>query len=172
MDQDTLMRLLVRDQPKMHAYAWQFLRDDHLVEEVLQELALVAVKKGDQVVDEAHFPAWARKTCRNLAMNAVRKRGRSPQLLSTSVLDLLEAQWEKLDPVGGFDLIAALRKCVEKLTVRARQMIDLRYVDDLRSGEIAQRLGVKVGTIYISLMRIHRALAECIAKEKEESSDG
>ncbi len=168
IDQETLLRLLTSEQDKLRAYTWQIARDDHVVEEVLQDMAVVALQKCAQIENGQHFPAWARRTCRNLAMAAIRKKSHRPFLLSNAVLDLLESRWETLDGTGASDLIAALRKCVDRLTPHARQVLANRYAEGLPCGEVAQRMGVKVDTVYMSLMRIHRQLEECINREREE----
>jgi RNA polymerase sigma-70 factor, ECF subfamily len=174
IDQETLMRLLTSEDGKLRAYTWQIVRDDHVVEEVVQDMAVLALQKCSQINDSGHFPAWARRTCRNLAMDAVRKKPHRPCLLSNAVLDLLESRWEQLDGEGGSDLIAALRKCVDRLTAHARQILEIRYTEGLRCGEVAKRMGVKVDTVYVTLLRIHRTLAECIENERrrEGLADG
>jgi RNA polymerase sigma-70 factor, ECF subfamily len=166
LDHDTLVRLLIAEHDKLVAYTWQLVRDDHLVEEVLQEMALVAVQKTEQIVDAAHFLAWSRITCRQVAMSLIRKRGRRPVMLSNAVLDLLEGHWQQRDGLSSVDLLAALRKCVARLGPRARRIVEMRYVEGLRSGEIAKQLGVKAPTMYVTLMRIHRALSDCMKQEE------
>ena len=74
IDQETLMRLLTSEEGKFRAYTWQIVRDDHVVEEVVQDMAVLALQKCSQINDPGHFPAWARRTCRNLAMDAIRKK--------------------------------------------------------------------------------------------------
>lgn len=165
-----LVRLLVAEHDKLVAYTWQLVRDDHLVEEVLQEMALVAVEKKEQIVDAAHFLAWSRTTCRNLALSLIRKRGRRPVMLSNAVLDMLESHWQQRDASSSADLLAALRKCVARLGPRARQIVEMRYAEGLRSGEIAKRLGIKVPTMYVTLMRIHRTLSDCMEQEEGQGN--
>jgi RNA polymerase sigma-70 factor, ECF subfamily len=168
LDQETLMRLLTSEESKLRAYTWQIVRDDHVAEEVVQDMAVLALQKCGQINGSDHFPAWARRTCRNLALDAVRKKPRRPYLLSNTVLDLLESRWERLDGEDGSDLIAALRKCVDRLTDHARQVLEIRYAEGLRCGEVANRMGVKVDTVYVTLLRIHRTLAECIESERRK----
>jgi RNA polymerase sigma-70 factor (ECF subfamily) len=167
---DLLTRLLVREHDKLAAYTWQMVRDYHLVSEVLQEMALVATRKAGEIADERHFPAWARCTCRNLALDTLRQRQRRPALLSNNVLDLLEVEWSQFDEVDSFSLTAALRDCLKRLSNRARQIVDLRYGSGLSSARVAEHLGRKVTTVYVALTRIHRTLGECIRKKQAEEA--
>ena len=166
MDKDLFVQILVRDHDKLRAYTWQLVRDDSLVEEILQNLAVVALQKLDQIRDAEHFPAWARRTCRNLAMAARRKQGQRPLSLSNASLDLLESHWEKFDAVSSSELTNALRKCVARLTPHAQHILQMRYAEGIAASEIARRLGIKVTSVYVTLMRLHRSLAECIDRER------
>jgi RNA polymerase sigma factor (sigma-70 family) len=87
-------------------------------------------------------------------------------MLSNAVLDLLEGHWQQRDGSSAVDLLAALRKCVARLGPRARQVVEMRYAEGLRSGEIAKRLGVKTPTMYVTLTRIHRTLSDCMKREE------
>jgi len=165
VDRETLVRLLTSEQRKLRAYCWVITRDDHIVEEVVQDMAVIALQKCDQIQDANHFPAWARITCRNLAMNALRKKTRQPLTLSSGTLDLLEAHWEKLDGTESADLMEALRKCVGHLTSRVLQILRFRYAEGLRPAEIADRLGMNPSTLYVTLLRAHQTLAKCIDNE-------
>ena len=115
---EELSQLLVREQDKLKAYVWQLVRDAQLVGDVLQEMALIATRKSDQIQDAEHFPPWARITCRHLALKALEKRKRFPLLLSDEALDLLESQWRRFDRIDSFDLVALLRDCVKNLGQR------------------------------------------------------
>ena len=168
IEQETLMRLLTGEEGKLRAYIWQIVRDDHVVDEVVQDMAVLSLQKCSQIENAEHFPAWARRTCRNLAMEAIRKKQQRQCLLSNAMLDLLESRWERFDGQRSVDLLAALRKCVDRLTPRARQVLEFRYTEGLRCSKVADRMGVKVDTVYVTLLRIHRTLAQCIESERRK----
>lgn len=156
------MRLLTSEQGKLRAYSWSLTRDDFIVEEIIQDMAVIAIEKREQIHDSEHFMAWARTTCRNLCLAANRRKNRRSFTFSNSVLDMLDGNWEKLDDEKSSQLIAKLRKCISQLTQRARRLLEYRYVEGLRPGEVAKRLEAKASSIYVSLLRVHRALAECM----------
>ena len=165
LDKDTVVRLLMRDSDKLRAYAWMIVRDDHLVDDVLQDLGLVAIRKCGEIKDETHFGGWCRIATRNIAHDLVRARNRTPISLSESVLDSLDADWEELATTPSADVISALRHCIGQLSEYGRQLIELRYREGLRSAELAQRLGRNVNTIYVALTRTHKMLAKCIQRQ-------
>jgi len=172
LDKDTAIRLLMRDSDKLRAYAWMILRDDHLADDALQELGLIAIRKCDEITDESHFGAWCRIATRNISHDLVRARKRAPVSLSDSLLDSLDQEWQELDAAPSADVISALRHCIGQLSEYGRRLIELRYREGLRSVDMAKQLGRNVNTIYVALTRTHKLLAECIQRQlKKDSAD-
>src|SRR5262245_21757707 len=97
LDEAAIARLLVREHDKLAAYVWSLVRDDHLVDDILQELALVAIRKRAEIVDEQHFLAWMRVACRLTALDTLKRLQRRPLSLDDAVLDLLDTEWAKHD---------------------------------------------------------------------------
>ena len=61
--------------------------------------------------------------------------------------------------------LAALRRCREKLSAADEELLNLRYVEDLGSREIANRLLRPQPSVCRSLNRIRNWLLECIEME-------
>ena len=162
IDEGTLAQLLVREHDKLASYAWSLVRDDHLVDDILQELALVAIRKRQEIVDEQHFLAWMRVTCRRTALDTLKRRNRRPHPLGEAVLDLLDAHWAEHDQTPSADLAEALRLCLEQLTPYARRLVQMRYGEGLKTSRIAGALGRNVATIYVAITRVHQTLGDCI----------
>ena len=80
-----------------------------------------------------------------------------------SVLELLEDHWSSGDAAPA-SARKALRECVEKLSPYARQLIQMRYVDDLSGQEVAERLNRSPNTVYVALSRTYRHLAGCVER--------
>jgi len=57
-----------------------------------------------------------------------------------------------------------LTECLKELDDRTRQAIDLRYIDDLRPANIAERLNVTPGAARVLLHRARSALRECVER--------
>ncbi|MBI1372518.1 MAG: sigma-70 family RNA polymerase sigma factor [Phycisphaera sp.] len=164
IDHDNIVRLLLADRDKLHAYIWAIVRDDHVAEDVFQDVSLLAINKRDEIDGESHFAAWVRAAARNKSLHALRQRGRGPAVLDGQLLDLIEGEWTKYDAARSSDMVDALRGCVEKLSPYARQLVDMRYADGTKPAAIAERLGRKVTTVYVALTRTHKSLAECIQR--------
>lgn len=157
--------MLLQERVKLLAYIWAIVRDEHLCEDVFQEVSLLAIDKREEIYDQQALLPWLRQTARHRALHAVEARKRRPVLLSDTLLDTLDRCWQRYDDTSAATLADALRKCVAKLTAHARQLIALRYVEGLSGIQIAQMLGRKVTTVYMALSRTHGNLRRCVRQE-------
>ncbi|WP_017623083.1 SigE family RNA polymerase sigma factor [Nocardiopsis chromatogenes] len=64
------------------------------------------------------------------------------------------------DPTGRSDLADTVNRAIERLPDRQRQIVRLRYYDDLTEAQIADRLGVTIGTVKSTVSRAVRKLRE------------
>jgi RNA polymerase sigma-70 factor len=161
--QERAVALLLSHRAMLLGYIASIVRDPDLTEDVFQNVAIVVLDKADAVADEREFPPWARRVARLEALAALRKLKRVPGLLDHSVLELLEDHWAAADGAPA-PTRKALRDCVEALSPYARQLIHLRYVDDLSAQDVAERLNRSPNTIYVALSRTYRHLADCVER--------
>jgi RNA polymerase sigma-70 factor (ECF subfamily) len=162
MDQDRLLRLLLAHRGMLLGYILSIVRESHLAEDVFQDASLIILRKGDVLQEDDDFPPWSRKVVRFEALNAVRKKNKSPELLEPAMLDLLEQHWCADEETEESTL--ALRECIDKLSPKARRLIELRYVAGIPGNVLAERLNQPANTIYVALSRIYRTLASCVKK--------
>ncbi len=160
---DTVVRQLVRERSQILAFIWSIVHDEHLAEDVFQELFVIASRKADEIEDVEHFRKWVRKAARFEALNTARKRQRSPMVFNTTTLDLLDEVWQE-EARDTTDQVVALRSCIEQLTPYARRLVTLRYADGLSGQPLADALDRKVGTVYTALSRVHRVLGDCVKR--------
>ena len=170
MTPDLVVRQLVRERSQILAYIWSIVHDEHLAEDVFQDLFMVASRKAGEIEDVEHFQKWIRKAARFEALNAARKRSRSPMVFDAATLDLLDQVWVE-DAADATDRIDALRACMNQLSPSARRLVTLRYADGLSGQPLADALGRKVGTVYTALSRVHRVLGDCIRRKLGGSND-
>ena len=169
---EKVVQLLMREHLRLRAYLWLIVRDDHLVDDVLQEVGLIAVRKCDSIVDVDHFPAWARLTSRNVAFDMLRQEKRKPTAIGDRLMEVVDDHWDEVESLTGSASINALRNCLEELTPYNRQLIELRYGEGLKSSQVAERLNRPVGTVYVALTRVHKSLGDCVrGRLDREASD-
>jgi len=168
MEQDELVRLLVREHVKLSAYIWSFVRHDQVTEDILQEVSMQAVRSQATITGEAHLLAWLRRVARNQCLNSLRASSRRTAALDDDLLEVLEVDWQKYDRTSSYDVMDALKTCVEKLSPGNRRLISLRFGEDLRGQALAARLGRKLNAVHVALSRVYRALGDCIRRQLVE----
>ena len=167
LDEATIVQTLMAERARLLAYIWSIVHDAHLVEDVFQEVSLLAINKRLELCDEKTLPGWLRGSARLVSIAAMRRQRRRPTLLREEVLDKLDAAWRDTDDVSAEETLGLLRRCLTALSARSRQFVALRYVDRLTGSQIAEKLDVTVHSVYVALGRAHRSLRECIQRQRE-----
>jgi RNA polymerase sigma-70 factor (ECF subfamily) len=154
----------VEEDTVLRAYVLSATRNEHDAKDLLQNVWRILWEKRGQYDESRPFRAWAFGVARLEVLKWRQGRGRTRELLSDSVLELLadtaERQSEDLDLRGEF-----LERCLGKLKGFAKEVLTLRYGEGLRNAETASRLGRSVAAIEMTLVRARRALRECIQRE-------
>jgi RNA polymerase sigma-70 factor (ECF subfamily) len=161
IDQEPLIIQLLRERVKLLAYIRAIVRDDHLAEDVFQEIAVLAVRKRHEIRDERHFLGWMRLASRHQALKVLRRR-QHHLLLDEALLDRLEEQWAEQDHDSSADLLEALRYCLDRLSPYAQNLVKLRYAEGVSGERLAEIVDRSLNTVYVALTRIHRSLGNCI----------
>ncbi|MBI1367545.1 MAG: sigma-70 family RNA polymerase sigma factor [Planctomycetes bacterium] len=172
VDSRTFIQILVKDQHRLLAYVQAIVTDDHLSEDVVQEVFALAFERMTTFNDANHLLAWLRETARRKSLEMIRKSRRQPRVFDEKLLDLLEGHWRMVEPAEANVMLEALRRCLSELAPFARELIDVRYGKGLTGQALAEALGRKFNTVYSTLTRTHLALAECIrAQLSGDSTD-
>lgn len=162
MDRESIIRTLVSDRAKLLAYVWSIVRDDHVAEDLYQDVIVVAIGQTEPFTDSLHVLKWSRVTLRNKAMEHLRKKRSAAACLSSDVLDAMEGHWGEHDATPAGEMTDALRLCLASLTGNARQLVEMRYGKGMRGTDIAESTGKTAHSIYVALSRAYKSLGDCI----------
>jgi len=115
-------------------------------DDVLQETFVQALSHLDKLNRVVSPRAWLFTVARNLACNVLRKRCLAAKI-----------PWERLVKTDSQQdpRLETMRQAIEKLPEEHRETLLLRWYDTLSYEEIAQVLGIPVGTVR---SRLHHAL--------------
>lgn len=111
-------------------------------DDILQETYLAALRGFGTLTDKAHFRAWMISIARNKCNDHFRGRMRSTDI-SINELPELPLTASRFGYIEQYSISEAM----DALSARDRQMIELFYIQGYRHSEIAQLLGVPVGTV-------------------------
>ena len=166
MNKEDVVRGLMREHLQLLGVLHAIVRDSALAEDLFQELVILAMQKHEQIDDAAHLLNWARRAARLEGLKALRERGRTRTALPEGILDLLEPVWQKSESTDHVQELEQLRNCMDQLSPKAQEILKLKYFESTDGERIAQVLHVKVHSVYVSLSRIHKTLADCLAKKR------
>lgn len=148
-DRQAFKEIVSLYQQKVFLLAYSILRNREDALDVVQETFMKLYQKLDAYEREGNFQAWLLQITKNLSIDYYRKhRGRRRELESgRSVEDLhLEAGDYRSNPASS-ELRRVISRCLEKLGERQRLIFVMRHFNGLEYMEIAQILGVSVGTV-------------------------
>jgi RNA polymerase sigma-70 factor (ECF subfamily) len=162
LKQDVVVQLLLLNRGKLVGAIRAMVGDEHLAEDIFQEVSIAAVSKCGEIEDVEHFGGWLRCAARFQSLIALRNRNRLPRSLSPEVMELLEAHWQRFDGKADIEIAEALRACVERLGPYAKQVIATRYDEGKQGTKLADAMNRSMDTVYKALTRAHGALRKCI----------
>ena len=153
---ETLYR---RHRDWVHTQAWRWTGDSELALDVVQETFIYLAGKLPGLELRARLTTFLYPVVKHISI-----RLRDTQRLTLLPGDLLDARpatddatarTDDSDP-GGVLLRQRLHAAMEHLSDEHREVVLLRMVDDLKLSEIAEVIGVPLGTVK---SRLHHALA-------------
>lgn len=163
-DQD--LETLVREHlPSLRGYLASLGAHAEMVDDIAQDVFLAVIEQHEQYERDRPFRAWLFGIARNLVHQEYRKARTRCRLRAGLVQRLLLDQSEEDEAVLQItrsEAVQQLRRCLERLTERARAMLRFRFEQLLSGEEIAARLGLGHGTVRMGLMRARIALRTCV----------
>ena len=156
--------LIARHQSELYAYIFAIVQNWEDAHDLYQSTCLVLWRKFESFLPDSSFFAWARQTAKIEARSFLRHK-RSSNHVSEELVDALADIVVDTQDDGAEPYLAAMRRCREKLNATDNELLQLRYVEDLGTREIADRLQRLQSNVCHSLHRIRRWLLECIQME-------
>lgn len=119
------------------------LDDTASCEDVVQEAFIRVHSARNRVRDRDKTLAYLRQTVVNLSRSALRRRILGLKLLSKPMPDMASAEEGAYDQLERDDLI----KCMRGLQRRQREVLVLRYFADMTEVQVAETLGISLGSV-------------------------
>lgn len=150
-----------------------------LVDDVLQESALVGLNRFASFERGSHFGSWMAQIVRNVSLNHARKAARRGAAVEVdTVADSLPDRSASISPACDslgelqadqihFD--DALESGLRRLTPDARACLLLHAVEGMQNAEIGELLNLPVGTVASHVFRARAALRDDLAQHAPTS---
>lgn len=153
-------------QAALRAFIRALGADEAWVDDLAQEVFIVAHRRLNQFEPGTDFGKWLRSIARYLVANERRKEARHSRLLPFAVVDaLLTREPEDAAETSVSDLLPAMRDCVEQLPPRSRELLRRRYVDNENAATLARGLRINGDAVRQQLLRIRLAVKECVERK-------
>ena len=145
--------LLIRYKQRLFSYIFQMVRDRDLADDIFQETfikAITTIRQG-RYSDMGKFSAWLYRIARNLAVDSFRaEKGENVVSADDADYDVLNrrelAEDTIEDVMVDLQIEEDLRRLVDRLPDVQRQVLEMRYYQDLSFKEIAKITGVSINT--------------------------
>jgi len=165
-NKDIVKELYADNVDAVRRYVYSLCRDNEDTNEVVQETYLTALRKASQFVPGTKFLSWVFSIARFKFLEQNRKNAKPQIFLSTETLEALASETDN-NPFSEDQELArhkvqALKKCKEVLSQRNQEYLRLRYEEGLKPAKIAERFGLKPGTIHHALSKTRTFLKNCV----------
>ncbi|MEV4920026.1 SigE family RNA polymerase sigma factor [Streptomyces tirandamycinicus] len=152
----------------LYAAAYHLTGDRYEAEDLLQSALFSTYRAWDRISDKAALGGYLRRTMTNLHISAWRRR----KIDEYPTEELPETAGDT-DAMRGTELRAVLWQALARLPELQRTMLVLRYYEGRTDPEIADILGISVGTVKSSIWRSLRRMREdgalSFGRDEEES---
>lgn len=158
--------------PRLIALSAGICRDRHRAEEIVQE-AFVKLWRCPPDGGEVVYPSWMRRVVTNLSINALQRTKRPGALPEFSDDRALRAPQRSFGGAGSEarETIERVQQAMDRLDDSKRAILMLRAHEQLSYEDIAEHLGVPVGTVMSRLNRARAALIEELKRDLKHEED-
>ena len=154
------MELVIRKyRQSLYFHARYIVKDHQEAYDLVQEVFIKAMRETRLFDDDFKIKAWLFRVTSNLCFNTVRNRKRRGVLLE-SMMKPEAFGADQLDTIFAGEQRGEVMAALEELSEDHKQILLLRYYDDLSYAEIADVLQVKLGTVMSRLSRARMRLMD------------
>jgi RNA polymerase sigma-70 factor (ECF subfamily) len=150
-DEAAFESITVASYPRLYRIAYGILREHGAADDAAQQTLVDIWRRLPRLRDPERFDGWS---YRLLVHACYAEAKRQPKWLSGEAIGP-SIEPRAPDPFGGVLDQDQLERAFRGLSVEHRVVIVLRYLLDLPLGQVAEALGIPVGTVG---SRLHRAL--------------
>ncbi|MBV8807453.1 MAG: RNA polymerase sigma factor [Acidobacteriaceae bacterium] len=166
-DPDVLDRLIEQYQYRLFRYVLYISGDRETAEDVFQETWIRVLDRGHQYDSKGRFEPWLFAIARNLLIDLQRRK--KPQSLDAltdpdrkNSIDLAANSPSALDVITSREIETSIQGSLGRLPAIYREVLVLRFQEDMALDEIAAVLGAPVSTVKSRLYRGLQTLRELL----------
>lgn len=148
---------------RLLAYITMMVHNPAVAEDLLQETSVIMWEKFDAFEEGTNFAAWAVAIARNKTLEYLRENRKTKKLFRCEFYEAVSHVAEEAT-ADYSQRIKLLEHCFEKLKPGDRQLITLRYKNNIPIKEISLQIGKPISTLYLHLSKVLGLLRMCISQ--------
>lgn len=157
----------------VYAVVFGVVRNRESARDVAQEVFMKAYRELQHFAGQAKFKTWLYRIAMNAAIDQTRQRRPAESLDATDVSDeedrpaiiIPDKTPGPRDKARQKELRELLDKAIDQLSPDHRAVVVLREWEELSYEEIAEMLGIQIGTVMSRLFYARKKLAEILGQE-------
>lgn len=181
---EAFSELVKRHQGTVFRIALRILRDEGEANDAAQEAFLKAFRNLQSFDTARPFAPWLYRIARNHALDMVRSKKASPEVLESASRagdededdgagavgrDVADDAPDAFTQVAGAELAKRIGGALARLDAKYREVIELYHYENLTYDEIAGTLAVPIGTVMTRIFRARQKLAQLLHEPGERS---
>lgn len=158
---------LVAELPALRRYATALVGSVSWADDLVQDTIERALRGADTLEDMNRLGAWLRSILHNVYLSELRRRRPVVSIDLTDLNDTLSYSTAQVDR----NAINEFVRAIASLSIEHRQVLLLVGVEGLSYREVAQELGVPIGTVMSRLARARERLRSALEHGGPQSQD-
>lgn len=172
-DQEAFATIAYAISPRLFAVAQRILRDYHAAEDATQQAIVLIWRDLPGLADPDRFDPWSYRVLVNTCFREIRRDKRTP-----SGLRLVESESPRMEAGSTPDDEARiadrdeLRRAFDRLPTDQRAVLVLQYYLDQDHAQIAETLGIPLGTVKSRASHARQALRAALEADARAAAGG
>jgi len=168
---EEFVHLILTNQVRIHNFIRSLVSNHQDAEDLFQKTSMVLWRKFDQYESGTNFASWAMRVAYFEVCDYRKKLARAKVTFSQEVFDALAEKVAEVS-VDADERREALENCINGLSDTNREMIKMRYVQDVPVEDLADHLNRPVKTVYRLLQQVRAWLQNCIETRLSRETNG
>ena len=146
-DQRAYEGLVKKHQKTVVASAFVITKSQFMAEDAAQDAFVTAWMKLNTLQDASKYCSWVCRIAKNCAINMINRYRSFLPVDFTDCIDFGDCSYDPSEMIELSEDREDVKKSIEKLPERIRQIIYLHYFEDMPISEIADRMRISEGTV-------------------------
>jgi len=160
---ESFLDQLMQNQTRIYAFILSMVRNYQDADDVMQNTVKTLWEKYEESQPINNFVSWGVQVAYYKVLDFRRKKTKSSLQYDDHLFETILSIAAKDAEKKYEDRFEKLNNCLKRLSPRAKELINLRYYQDLKPKQISTLLGLSIANVYKTMSRIHSMLLECVS---------